>query len=137
MPRRPSTRVREPKSSYGTRIHTILVAEDEEAVRRVLVRRLHMLCTPCKMIEAITGTAALHLLATTLFDGVVTDHLMPGATGLEVLQAARTAIPTIPVIILSARPEVAADALRAGANAFVPKPFTLAELDAALRLVIP
>jgi CheY-like chemotaxis protein len=116
--------------------YTVLVAEDEPAIRRVIVRRLRTLCPECIILEAADGTSALALLTTPELSGVVTDHLMPGATGLDLLAAVRAQSATIPVIFVSAHAGVAANALSRGATLFLDKPFTLEQLDAALRMVL-
>lgn len=115
---------------------TIMVAEDEPALRRVIVRRLQTLAPAARIIEAQDGTLALALLHATALDAIVTDHLMPGATGLDVLREVRRMGLTIPVVFVSAHAAIVAQALAEGATRFLDKPFTIAQLDDVLRAVI-
>ncbi len=118
-------------------MHTILVAEDEPAIRRLIVRRILTLYPTCTILEASDGQSALTLLTTPALSGVITDHMMPGGTGLAVLAAVRARSPDLPVIVISAHPTIGATALAHGATLFIAKPFTLEQLDAALLLLQP
>jgi DNA-binding response OmpR family regulator len=74
---------------------------------------------------ALTGDYALVLL----------DLMLPGKTGLEVLDALRARLPDLPVIVLTARAaiEQKVQGLDRGANDYVTKPFSLEELVARVR----
>jgi DNA-binding NtrC family response regulator len=115
-------------------VHTILVADDEPAIRRIIVRRILTLYPTCTILETADGQQALALLATPNLSGVITDYMMPGATGLDVLLAARAHVPELPVIVISAHATLGTAVMAHGASAFLSKPFTLEQLDAALRL---
>ncbi len=69
------------------------------------------------------------------FDLVVLDRMLPGRDGLEVLGAIRDAKPALPVIVLTARGEVAdrVEGLDRGATDYMTKPFAFAELLARVR----
>jgi DNA-binding response OmpR family regulator len=69
------------------------------------------------------------------FDAVVLDLMLPGRGGLEVLAALRAAKPSLPVIVLTAKGDVAdrVAGLDAGAVDYLVKPFSLAELLARVR----
>ncbi len=88
---------------------------------------------------AVTGAEdgwnALDLLREHTFDVVVLDIMMPGPDGLSVLRQYRDQGGTTPVLLLSARGEVAerVDGLNAGADDYLAKPFVLAELAARVR----
>ena len=105
----------------------LLVADDEPHIRRILTTLLE---TSDYVVDAVSdGTAALELLAGSVgYDVVLLDIMMPGATGLEVLEDLG-AIPhraSTPVIILTAKGQDA-DRDRAfalGARDFVTKPFS-------------
>ncbi len=66
---------------------------------------------------------------------VVLDLMLPGRSGLEILASMRRASPGVPVIVLTARGEIAdrITGLDAGAVDYLVKPFSLAELVARLR----
>jgi DNA-binding response OmpR family regulator len=69
------------------------------------------------------------------FDAVVLDLMLPGRDGLEVLASLRRAMPTLPVIVLTARGEIEdkVAGLDAGAADYLVKPFSMAELVARVR----
>lgn len=106
----------------------ILVAEDEAVIRATVAEALE--ARGARVVEASGGEDAWSRLLDGGFDGVVTDHLMPGCTGLELLGRIRARDRHLPVILASGRglegleAELAADPyLR-----FLPKPFSLARL---------
>lgn len=118
----------------------LLVADDEPHIRRILTTLLE---ASDFTVDAVSdGTAALELLAGSVgYDLILLDIMMPGATGLEVLEQLR-AMPTraaTPVMILTAKGQDA-DRERAfslGASDFVTKPFSpkklLARIDQLLH----
>jgi two-component system OmpR family response regulator len=69
------------------------------------------------------------------FDAVVLDLMLPRRGGLEVLAAMRQAMPSLPVIVLTARDgiEDRVEGLEAGAADYIVKPFSMAELVARVR----
>jgi CheY-like chemotaxis protein len=61
------------------------------------------------VIEAVSGEEAMRLVGTeTHFDILVTDHLMPGMTGTDLIQAVRSVRPGTPVLLVSGYAENAA-----------------------------
>ncbi|HEX8950187.1 MAG TPA: sigma-54 dependent transcriptional regulator, partial [Polyangia bacterium] len=83
---------------------------------------------------AVGGRAALQALKRKEFDAVISDLRMDGIDGLDVLEAARAADPTRPVIIMTAYGTIdgAIEAVRRGAAQYLTKPFKMEE--AALML---
>lgn len=81
------------------------------------------------------GNDALAAAATTAFDAMVLDIMLPGRDGLSVLRQLRQAKNTIPVLLLSARGAVdeRVEGLNSGADDYLPKPFALVELVARVR----
>ena len=112
----------------------ILVVEDNVAVRERVSR---LLSTLGQVTTAPDGLGALEVLRAEHVDLVVTDVMMPRLDGLGLLKAIRDDedLRATPVILLSARagPEAAAGAIEAGADDYVVKPFTPAELLARCR----
>jgi DNA-binding response OmpR family regulator len=86
---------------------------------------------------AATGAAGLDLLHEAEPDVVILDIGMPGLDGFDTLRRIRTAS-DVPVVMLTARDEVAdkVTALGAGADDYVPKPFSFDELLARVRAVL-
>lgn len=107
----------------------ILVAEDDESLRNLLVRYLTSLGHTVD--PAADGVAALEALGRARYDVVFTDVLMPGAGGLEVLRTAKAAGHYTEVIFLTATPDLstAVQALREGdAFDYIVKPFPNVEI---------
>jgi two-component system KDP operon response regulator KdpE len=110
----------------------VLVVEDEPMLARALAITLR--ARSYQVDVAPTGTAALDLAATRAPDLVVLDLGLPDLDGMDVLRALR-GWSTVPVVVLSARQssEDKVEALDAGADDYVSKPFGMAELLARLR----
>jgi signal transduction histidine kinase len=110
----------------------VLIADDEPDIRRFL--RMQM--EDVDVIEASDGAEALELARLRRPQLVLLDHMMPEMDGVEVCRAIREnhATRSVAVIILTARADEQTKlaALQAGANDFLTKPFSTAEL--ALRL---
>ena len=100
----------------------ILVVEDDAAINKVVCSYLGKLGAEC--VPAFSGTEGLmHLEGGRRFDLLITDLMLPGAPGEEVVAAARAQ--HVPLIVLSARATVAdrVDLLRLGADDYLVKPF--------------
>jgi two-component system, OmpR family, response regulator MprA len=115
----------------------VLVVDDEAAVREALRRALTLEGYAVEL--AADGGEALHRLGDeAAADAVVLDVLMPGIDGLEVCRRLRKAGNGVPVLMLTARDEVAdrVAGLDAGADDYLVKPFALEELLARLRALL-
>ena len=113
----------------------ILVVEDDAAINRVVCSYLEKAGAMCT--AAFSGTEGLmHLAGGATFDLIVTDLMLPGASGEEVVAAARAA--GLPVVVLSARTAVAdrVELLRIGADDYLTQPFDLEELLARCEAVL-
>ncbi|MFN0252357.1 MAG: sigma-54-dependent transcriptional regulator, partial [Kofleriaceae bacterium] len=99
----------------------ILVADDEQNLRRVLVALLRR--DGHDVVQAGSGLEAIERLGDV--DVVITDLRMPGADGMEVLRNATKHHPQTPVIIITAYGSVgqAVEAIKAGAFDYIEKPF--------------
>lgn len=113
----------------------VLVVDDEEAVRQLLRRLLTI--QHYEVIEAEDGPAALKLVETQNPDIVLLDVMLPTQDGLDVLSELRTTS-DIPVILVSARATESdrVVGLRMGADDYVVKPFSAAELSARIESVL-
>jgi len=106
----------------------ILVVDDEPDFRNLVAHELGE--EGYGVAVANDGLRAISCLATTEYDVVVTDVRMPGASGVDVLRAARARTPETQVVMTTgyASLEMAIECLRAGAFDFVQKPFNIVDL---------
>ncbi len=107
---------------------TVLVVDDEVIIRRLLAEKLSDEGFISLTVE--DGASALAYLGNTQIDVVVTDLMMEGMNGIQVLKAVKAYDPEISVIILTGYGELtsAVDALRLGADDYLLKPCDLNEL---------
>ena len=111
----------------------LLIAEDDP---RLLKSLTHIFETNNYLVDAVsTGTEALAYAETAEYDGLVLDIMMPGMDGLAVLKQLRNAGISTPALFLSAKSEVEqrVEGLDAGADDYLPKPFSMKELLARIR----
>src|SRR5947199_6919420 len=100
----------------------ILLVEDKDSLRRVL--RLTLENAGYSVTEASDARAALNEIATSRHRVLLPDLRMPHGSGLEVLRAARTADPDVPVIVMTAYGSIdeAVQSMKDGAHDFLQKP---------------
>ena len=117
---------------------SILIIEDEEPIRRVLVRILSDESKDYKVTEAIDGKQGLDLLFKKKFDVVLCDIKMPRMDGIEVLHAAQEKNINSPFIMLTGHGnvETAVEAMKLGAYDFISKPPDLNRLLTSVRHAI-
>ena len=114
----------------------LLLAEDES---RLLKSLKHIFQRNQYVVDAVsTGTDALAYAETAEYDGLVLDIMLPGLDGLEVLRRIRSQGVSTPVLFLTARSEVyqRVEGLDAGADDYLAKPFSTAELLARVRAML-
>jgi two-component system, OmpR family, response regulator MprA len=111
----------------------IIVAEDDRAARESVTRALEL---EGYDVRAVTdGDAALSALAEHPTDVLILDLMMPRVDGLTVCRRLRAQGDRTPILIMTARTEVSdrISGLDAGADDYLPKPFSLDELLARVR----
>ena len=113
---------------------TALIIDDEIQIRRLL--RMALEARGYKVFEAATGQLGLNEIVFHKPDVVILDMGLPDLDGLEVLKKIRE-WSTVPVLILSVRDQesVKVTALELGADDYVAKPFSTAELIARLQAI--
>jgi two-component system, OmpR family, copper resistance phosphate regulon response regulator CusR len=111
----------------------VLLVEDEPGIVDFVRRGLE--ADGFVVEAALDGVAGERLALGGDFDAVVLDLMLPGRSGLDILETVRSAKPSMPVIVLTARGEIEdrVAGLNAGAVDYLVKPFSLAELVARVR----
>jgi DNA-binding response OmpR family regulator len=111
----------------------VLLVEDEPGIVDFVRRGLE--AEGFVVESALDGVEGERLALRGSFDAIVLDLMLPGRSGLDILASVRTAKPTMPVIVLTARGEIEdrVAGLDAGAVDYLVKPFSLAELVARVR----
>ena len=112
-----------PAAGQGSRI---LVVEDDNFVRESMVQSLEAFGHA--VTQAADGAAALRELGRGRPDLIITDYLMPGITGAELMRRAREVFPGIPMIIATGYADMHAIDQVLGDDILLRKPFQLAEL---------
>jgi len=112
----------------------LLVIEDEVRIRSFLSRGLEAEGFHVDVED--DGSAGLTRALSGAYDLVVLDLLLPGLDGLALLRELRQGRPELPVLILSARSDLPTKlrSFELGATDFLPKPFSLDELIARVRV---
>jgi len=122
------------KSKFG--FMRILVVEDERKIATFIQRGLK----ECGFVVDIVhrGDDALEIIEGNNFDAVVLDIMLPGRDGLSVLRILRQRSNAVPVIVLTARGEIAekVEGLDLGADDYLAKPFSIDELAARVRALL-
>ena len=114
----------------------LLIAEDDPKLLKSL---LHIFLRSKFSADGVSdGAEALVHGRTREYDGLVLDIMMPGLDGLQVLQTLRREGITTPALFLTARTEVSqrVEGLDCGADDYLPKPFSTAELLARVRAML-
>ncbi len=113
----------------------VLVVDDEAQIRRALATNLR--ARGYEVDQAATGEQALTLAADRHPDAVILDIGLPGVDGIEVVRGLR-GWSSVPIIMLTVREDDTdkIEALDAGADDYVTKPFSMGELLARLRAAL-
>lgn len=114
----------------------ILVVEDDASTAAYLAKGLNE--AGYLVEQASDGRDGLFLASEGTFDLIVADRMLPGLDGLAMVSAIRAAGITTPTLILSALATVdnRVDGLKAGADDYLCKPFSFAELSARVEALV-
>lgn len=113
----------------------VLIVEDEQDLARILKRHLEDLS--CTVQLAFVGDTGLKLAESKPFDLIVLDIMLPGMDGLEVCRRLRAQRVYTPVLMLTARATEVEKVLglEMGADDYMTKPFSVAELTARVKAI--
>jgi two-component system KDP operon response regulator KdpE len=116
-------------------IEHILVVDDEPQIRRVM--RTTLVAQGYEVSDARTGDEALELVRSEKYDLVLLDVNMPGISGIQTCREIRQGS-DLPIIMLTVRgtERDKVQALDAGADGYLTKPFSMSELLARIRAVL-
>jgi len=125
-----------PHSLDGAVARSVLVVEDDQSI--ALGLRINLEKEGYKVQVETDGAAGLDAARSTLPDLIIMDVMLPNKNGFEVLQTLRREGFTMPIIVLSARTGEMdkVTGLELGAEDYVAKPFSLAELLARVRAAL-
>lgn len=114
----------------------ILIAEDEPIMQKTIALRLKK--DGHDIIATDNGREALYLIEQLSPDLIITDIMMPYASGLEIVGSVKSSAKKIPVIVLSAmgQENVVLEAFNLGADDFISKPFSPNELSMRVKRLI-
>jgi two-component system KDP operon response regulator KdpE len=124
------------EGNVNTHQGKVLIVDDEPSIRRALHTTFGTL--GYDIAEAVTGEQALPVLRASNFDAVLLDINMPGMGGIEACREIRRQFPRLAVLMLSVRDneDDKVEALEAGADDYVAKPFPIRELVARVRAAV-
>lgn len=126
----------ERKKQAQPSLFRILVVDDAEDAREVIHTHLedagYMVRTCASVAEALLAVES------SVFDIIITDLRMPKASGLELIQHVRNTLEDIEVMMITGYPSIegAIEAIKTGAEHYLPKPFTERELLEAVRAIV-
>jgi DNA-binding response OmpR family regulator len=114
---------------------TVLVIEDDLAILEAIQISLEL--AGFRVVGVTNGSTATHLVTTSKPDIILIDLLLSGQDGCEIVLELKSNSKTknVPVIMLSAHPQAATQALRCGATDFLAKPFDMDTLLTHIRRI--
>jgi two-component system, OmpR family, KDP operon response regulator KdpE len=114
----------------------VLIVDDDASIRRALHTTLSAL--GFEIDEASSGEQAVSFVRTERYDAVLLDINMPGVGGIETCRILRRLAPGLPILMLTVRDSTddKIDALDAGADDYITKPFHVGELTARVRSAV-
>jgi DNA-binding NtrC family response regulator len=114
----------------------LLIVDDDSSMRMALYESLSSCGYEVETAE--NGADALVKFKNSQFAGVVTDMRMPKMSGMDVLRGVKRISPQTPVILITAYGTVntAVEAMKEGASEFIMKPFSLDDLEFAVKNVL-
>jgi DNA-binding response OmpR family regulator len=112
---------------------SVLVVDDEPAIGNVL--RIKLRLSGYDVITTTSGAEAIEIIVNQPVDIVLLDILMPGVTGMDVLEKVRT-FSQVPIIVFTGNEGIAGFAMESGADGSIPKPFNPDEIILKIESVL-
>lgn len=114
-------------------IKKILVVDDDDDLRMIIKESLES--EIYDITEAENGNVALELMEKQQFDLMITDLMMPGIKGIDLLHKTKEIYPEMGVLLMSAygTVETAVDAMKRGAFDFITKPFSISHIESRVN----
>lgn len=105
---------------------TILVVDDSAMMRKIVIKNLRECGFETNVIEASDGSEGLEKFQAGGIDCILSDWNMPNMSGLEMIKAIRATNKTVPIVMITTEgsADKVKDAVMAGANNYLAKPFT-------------
>ncbi len=124
-----------PPIAVAPEVLRVLVVDDNASLLRFLVSAFS--ANGCAVTQAAAAEQALTLITDQPYDLVVSDIKMPGLSGLDLLRAVKGKQPSTPVVLITGNPSVnsAVFGLRHGAYDYLPKPFSIREIQELLARI--
>ena len=119
-------------------VATILIVDRHDIVRITLSQWLNVVFPLVRVVGAANSSDALDSINVQIPSLVIVDILSPGSNGISATQQIRSALPLVPIIILTMYEDEAyrAEAFKAGANVFIPQREMYKELIPSLRALL-
>ncbi|MBW2614998.1 MAG: response regulator [Deltaproteobacteria bacterium] len=111
----------------------ILIADDEETVRTLLIETLKPYDYEIDVAE--NGVEAINHIYKKSYDLIITDYMMPKMDGLELTRRIKARYPSTPIIVITGDGPVH-DLLKSGATACLQKPFSLSKLQNMVKIIL-
>lgn len=121
-----------PGGGIGDKPLRIIVADDHEWIRQVLMEVVRQTLPEADIFETVDGLQALEVFRREGCDFLVSNHCMPRMDGMTLIQQVRKQMPDLPIVMVSIRAEAEKEAMAAGANWFLPKEQIMERLPALL-----
>ncbi len=117
---------------------TILIVDRYDVVRAALSQWLKVVFPSVRIVEASNSADALAYINDQVPNIVIVDILLPGSNGVSATQQIRSVLPLVPIVILTMYEDEVyqTEAIRAGANVFVPQREMYQELIPSLRALL-
>ena len=108
-------------SQPASAIPRIIVADDHEWIREILVKVVEQTLPEAEIIAVEDGKKALEAYHEGGCDFLISNHAMPVMDGFDLIRGVRASAPTLPILMVSVKWQAVVDAQLAGANWFLTK----------------